>query len=238
MDWFSADSPLIIAHRGASAEAPENTLAAFGLALEQGADGIELDVQLSADGRCVIMHDFKLDRVTNGQGKVSALTLAELQALEIHGGGRIPTLPELFETFGPQLLYNIELKDVGLRDRGLETAVADIISAHHLENACLISSFNPFSLRRMRKCLPNGVPLALLRAEGALRYTYLIADGQADHPHFSMVDDAYMVWAKKRGYYVNVWTVDEPEEAKRLAALGVNGLITNKPQFLRAALEK
>jgi glycerophosphoryl diester phosphodiesterase len=235
MDWLTAQKPLIIAHRGASAYAPENTLAAFNLAVEQGADGIELDVQMSADGRVMVVHDFDVSRMTNGAGLVSELMAAELQALDAGEGQKIPTLDDLFEMLGPRVLYNIELKYFGWQGRGIETAVADRIAAFHLENRVLVSSFNPLALRRARRQMPRSVPLGVLRKEG-IKYGYLFAKSEADHPHYPMVDEAYMAWARKRGYRVNVWTVDEPDEAQRLIALGVNGLITNKPDVIRESL--
>ncbi|PIE81695.1 MAG: glycerophosphodiester phosphodiesterase [Chloroflexi bacterium] len=238
MDWSSIDYPLIFAHRGASYAAPENTLSAFGLAVAEKADGIELDVQLSADGWPVIIHDFSVDRTTNGTGKVAHLTLNELQALKIEGEERIPTLNEVFETFGSQLIYNVEIKDLSLRDRGLEAAIADQIEAHHLEDKVLISSFNPFSLKRFRRYAPQGIYTALLRGNGALRFSYVLGGGDGDNPHFSLVNPDYMAWATKHQYKVNVWTVDDPEEARRLVKLGVHGLITNKPAFLRSSLEQ
>ena len=237
MGWFrSGNMPLIIAHRGASAAAPENTLAAFGLAAELGADGIELDVQMSGDGRLVVIHDFDAARTTNGQGKVAELTLAELQAFDAGAGQKIPTLDDVFEMLGPRLLYNIEIKYFGWRDRGVETAVADRIAAYHLENQVLISSFSPLAVRRARRQLPQTVPVALIRGTGLLKYGYWLADGQADHPNYALVDASYMAWAKKRGYQTNVWTVDDPAEARRLAQLGVNGLITNKPDLIRESV--
>ncbi len=235
-NWQAVSGPLVIGHRGASADAPENTLAAFGLALAQGADGVELDVQLAADGALVVMHDGRVDRMTSGSGAVRDLPLAALQELEMAQGQRIPTLDEVLETFGPQLLYNIEVKDFGWRERGTETAVADCIQSHHLEEYVLVSSFNPLALRRLRRCLPPRVPIALIRDAGWLKYGYLLADGEADHPHHALVDADYMAWARKRKYQVNVWTVDDPAEAQRLAALGVNGLITNKPGLIRDSL--
>ena len=235
-NWLAVSTPLVIGHRGASAEAPENTIAAFGLAQAQGADGIELDVQLAADGTLVVMHDARVDRMTSGSGKVADLSLAALKSLEMAAGGRIPTLDEVFEAFGPEFLYNVEVKDFGWGDRGTETAVSDCIQAHQLEEYVLVSSFNPLALRRLRRVLPARVPIALIRDQGWLKYGYLLADGQADHPHYALVDAAYMAWAKKRRYQVNVWTVDDPAEALRLAALGVNGLITNKPGLIRQTL--
>ena len=233
---MTAVRPLIIGHRGASAYAPENTLAAFGLAADQGADGIELDVQLSADGRLVIIHDFNVARMTGGVGRVSELTVQELQAFDAGAGQVIPTLDELFAMLGPRVLYDIEVKYFGWRDKGVETAVADRIAAYHLENHVLVSSFNPLAVRRARRCLPRTTPVALIRRAGWLKYGYLLADGEADHPHYSLVDEKYMVWARKRGYRVNVWMVNDPAEAKRLARLGVDGIISNKPDVIRESL--
>ncbi|MCP4425873.1 MAG: glycerophosphodiester phosphodiesterase [Chloroflexi bacterium] len=236
MDWLTAGKPLIIGHRGASADAPENTLAAFALAAEQGADGIELDVQLSGDGRLIIIHDFDVSRTTDGQGQVSSLTVETLQSFDAGQGQTMPTLDEVFETLGPRLLYNIEIKYFGWRSNGIEAAVADRIESHHLENRVLVSSFNPLAVRRAQRQLSRTVPTALIRGQGFLKYGYLLADGAADHPHYSLVDEAYMAWAKKRGYRVNVWTVDDLVEARRLVNLGVHGLITNKPEALRESL--
>lgn len=238
MNWDSITTPLIFAHRGASHDAPENTLSAFGLALAQQADGIELDVQLSADGYPVVIHDFTVDRISDGCGKVADLSLADLQALHIEGDERVPTLDEVFEAFGPRFIYNVEIKDMSLRNRGLEAAIADRIEGHQLEERVIISSFNPFSLKRFRQYAPSRIPRALLRDKGLLRFTSVLNDGDGDNPHFSLVDEAYMTWAGKHGYRVNVWTVDDPDEAVRLTRLGVDGLITNKPAFLRSSLDK
>lgn len=236
MDWLTTNTPLIIGHRGASAGAPENTLAAFALALEQGADGVELDVQFSADGQIVIIHDATVDRTTNGTGRVADLTLAQLQALDAGAGQTIPTLDELFEAFGPSLLYNIEIKDLGWRDHHLELAVADRIAAYHLERQVLVSSFNPLSVRRARRCLTRATLVGMIRQPRWLRWAYRLAGGEADHPHYAMVDEGYMAWARRHGYRVHVWTVDDPAGAQRLAALGVHGIITNQPGRIRQSL--
>ena len=235
--WTLAETPLIIGHRGASADLPENTLAACSLAAEQGADGIELDVQLSADKQIVVFHDSTLERLAGSKRKVSDLTVSQLKDIDLGEGQTIPTLDELLEMMGPRLLYNIEIKEFSLRDNGLETAVADRIESFGLQDLVLISSFSPFSVRRARKVFSRSVPVALIRAKGIYKYTYLLASEQADNPHYSMVDEAYMVWAKKRGYRVHVWTVDDPQEASRLAGLGVHGIITNKPELIRQHLD-
>jgi glycerophosphoryl diester phosphodiesterase len=236
VDWHTANTPLVIGHRGASAEAPENTLAAFGLAAEQGADGVELDVRLAADGNVVVIHDDTVDRTTGGQGKVHSLTSQELQALDAGMEQGIPTLDDVFLTFGPSLLFNVELKDFGLSDGGLAVAVADRIAAYHLENQVVVSSFNPLAIRRARRHLSRTTMVAVIWDSGPRWLRHLAAQTEADHPHYSLVDEAFMAWAREKGYRVHVWTVDEPAEALRLAALGVHGIITNKPRLIREAL--
>jgi glycerophosphoryl diester phosphodiesterase len=237
-DWLAAAHPLVIGHRGASADAPENTLSAFALALEQGADGIELDVQLSTDGWPVVMHDQRVDRTTSGHGRVTDLTLAQLRSLDAGDGRPVPTLDEVFEAFGPALLYNLELKDRGWRDRGLAAAVADRIESHHLEDRVLVSSFNPLTVRRARRCLARRTPVAVIRMAGLQQYAYWLASGEADHPQHILVDNRYMDWAGQRGYRVHVWTVDDPAEAQRLVVLGVHAIITNKPDLIRKTMEE
>lgn len=236
MDWYAAQTPLIIGHRGASADMPENTLAAFALAAEQGADGVELDVRLSADGHVMVIHDDTVERTTSGRGRVRDLAAAELQALEAPEDQSIPTLDDVFLAFGPSLLYNVELKGFGLADGGLAMAVADRIAAYHLENYVLVSSFNPLAVRRARRHLSRTTMVALIWERGPrwLRHLGLRAD--ADHPHFSLVDEAYVAWARDKRYRIHVWTVDDAAEARRLASLGIDAIITNRPQHIREAL--
>lgn len=238
MDWLSGPFPLVIGHRGASADAPENTLAAFALALEQGAQGVELDVQLSADGNVIVMHDATVDRTTGGSGPVSGLTTAELRTLDAGMGQRVPTLDDVFEAFGPAMLYNVELKESGLWDSGLAGAVADRIDAYHLHNQVVVSSFQPFSLRRARRYLSKTTMTGMLWMQGPRAlYRFLAAAPPADHPYYPLVDEAYMTRARAENLRVHVWTVDDVQEARRLADLGVHALITNRPRSIVAALE-
>lgn len=235
-NWLTSDNPLIIAHRGASADAPENTMQAFQLAVAQGAAGFEFDVQLSADGQPVIIHDQRVDRVTNGRGVVSDMTVAELQTLQVEGGEKIPTLAELFETFGDTVLFNIEVKNWDWRDGGTETAVGRLIKQYGLAQNCLVSSFNPISLRRGKAVISAEALFGLIRFDAPQKFGYHLFSGEADHPHYWLVNSHYMHWANKRGYRIHVWTVDDPAVAQRLVTAGVHGLITNKPQFLREQL--
>jgi len=256
--WVStpleSDRTLNIAHRGASAAAPPNTLAAFKKAIELGADGIEFDVHFSADGVPVVIHDFTVDATTDGSGRVADLTLAQLKQLDAgtrfdpaFTGERIPTLDEVLEAvrgrrgWGGELLLNVELKTTSPGDNGLERAVITLVEQHSLSRRVLFSSFNPFSLRRAKRIAPH-IPAGLLYDQGLslpLRRAWLafLAPHEARHPHYKMVDARYMAWARRRGYRVNTWTVDDPAEMRRLVGLGVNGIITNVPDVLRSVLE-
>jgi glycerophosphoryl diester phosphodiesterase len=247
MESYYLDRPLNFAHRGASHEAPENTLAAFLLAAELGADGIELDAQLSKDGQVVVIHDFVLETTTDGQGPVQDRTLAELKELDagssfdpLFAGQRIPTLQQVVETVGHHLLLNIELKTKRARDARLAQAVTRIVEENHLLDRVIVSSFNPLALRQVRQLNP-WIPLGLLYAPDMplyLRRPWLrrLFQPEALHPHYSMIDAEYVTWAKSQGYRIHTWTVDDPGEMWQLMRRGVDVMITNRPDLLRQVL--
>lgn len=240
---------LNFAHRGASHDAPQNTLAAFRLAVEMGADGVELDVQASKDGEAMVIHDFTVDATTDGQGRVADKTLAELKELDAgswfnarYASQRIPTLQEVIVEVGHQLILNIELKAKGVRDAGLVAEVVRLIEDHNLVHRAIVCSFNPFALRRVKR-LNHNITTGLLYffdlpAHLARSVLLSLAGSGALHPEKHLINRKYMAWAKERGYRVNAWTVDEPAEMKRLIALGVDGIITNRPDVLREVLEE
>ena len=247
MGFLDHKRTLNIAHRGASGVAPPNTLAAFEKAVELGADGIEFDVHLSADGVPVVIHDFTVDGTTDGSGRVANLTLAQLKQLDAGSSfdpafadQRIPTLKEVLETFGSRLLLNIELKSFNLSDNGLEQAVIAQIRQHDLNSRAIISSFNPVSLRRVKKIAPH-IPVGLLYALNLplpLRLAWLapLFPHEARHPERTMVNARYVAWARRHGYRVNVWTVNDPDEMCRLVGLGVDSIITDVPDVLHQIL--
>jgi len=235
--------PLVLAHRGASAYAPENTLAAFNLAFEMGADGIELDVTLTKDGVPVVIHDDTVDRTTNGHGAVKAMTLEEIKQLdasykfEKYRGEKIPTLAEVLRAVGKRGIVNIELKSTTLKTDGVEAATLAVIQDTGTLDNVIISSFNPFALQRMFALEPR-LPRGLLYAPDLplyLRRAWLrpLARATAMHPHCSMIDARFVAWAKGKGLKINTWTTDDPAEMKRLCDLGVDAIITNKPDILR-----
>lgn len=227
----------VIAHRGASAHAPENTLAAFQLALDQGADGIELDVMLSKDGQLIVIHDDRVDRTTNGTGKVAEMYLPELKVLDAGNGETLPTLPEVFDRFGGKFLINIELKNYSSLFDRLPVVVAEQVKAFRLTDSVIVSSFNPFNLPRFHRHVPE-VKRGLLTQPGKARSGLNnLFRFDALHPYYEDVDAALVQAEHARGRQVNVWTVDDPDEIRRLAGLGVDMLITNDPQRTREVLE-
>ncbi len=241
--------PLNFGHRGAPKAAPENTLASFQKAREVGADGVELDAMLCADGEVVVMHDYDVGRTTNGQGRVRDLTLAQLQALDAgswfgpqFAGERVPTLRELCAWAGQDMRLNIELKSVDIRYCALEQKAIAIVHEYGLEQRVIFSSFNPFSLRRVRQVDPT-LHTGLLYASDLpiyLRRAWLrpLARPNALHPHYQMVTDAYLLWARKKGYQVDVWTPDEVLDLQRLIAQKVDMIITNRPDALAMILKR
>lgn len=236
---------LNFAHRGARAVAPENTIEAFVAAADLGADGVELDVQLTADGIPVVIHNTTVDATTDGSGRVADMPLAALRELDAgshfspdFAGARIPTLDEVFAAIGDRLLVNVELKTtalLGTTNAALAAAVATDVARHNLAGRVLLSSFNPFALRAARRHAP-GLPLGYLYAPDLplpLAKAWLarpvIGRHEARHPHFSSVDAGYMAWARREGYRVNVWTVNEVEDIRRMVELGVDMIISDHP---------
>ncbi|MBE3598536.1 MAG: glycerophosphodiester phosphodiesterase [Limnochordaceae bacterium] len=230
--------PLILAHRGFSARAPENTLVAFRMALEAGADGIELDVQLSRDGVPVVIHDERVDRTTDGKGWVKDFTLDQLRAFDAGGwfgeafaGERIPTLDEVLEVAGPgSRLINVELKSGLVQYPGLEhKVIAALERAGALEKSVL-SSFNHFSLRTVKALRPQA-RTGVLYMEGLVdpwAYARLVPADAIHPPRYAVLPEL-VEGAHRAGVAVHVWTVDERAELRRMADWGVDAIITNRP---------
>ena len=239
--------PLILAHRGASAYAPENTLAAFNLAFEMGAAGIELDARLTKDGVPVVIHDGSLERTTDGHGAIHALTLEEVKRLDAgiwfdsrFRGEKVLTLVQALTAIAGRGLVNVELKSVTLQTDGIEAAVVKAIEDTHTSDRVIVSSFNPFTLYRV-SILNSRLPRGLLYSGDLpiyLRRAWLrpLARPTALHPKWPLIDERYVAWARGKGYQINAWTVDDPDEMRRLVALGVDGIMTNKPDVLRRVL--
>ncbi|HVY61639.1 MAG TPA: glycerophosphodiester phosphodiesterase [Planctomycetota bacterium] len=235
--------PRIIAHRGASAAAPENTAAAFALAKRVGADAIELDARLCGSGEAVVFHDAALDRLAGAEGLVSATPLERLRELRVAGREPIPTLEEVLRSEERPPGIVIEIKTDRWSDLGAATEVAVVLEATRAldRGPVTISSFNPLILQKLRTLVPK-VPRALLahaKQPRPLRQAWaarLVAAREL-HLEARMIGPAVVAKAHRAGRAVVAWTVNEAGEAARLADLGVDGIITDVPETVLAAVE-
>lgn len=244
---YLENRPLIIAHRGAKAYAPENTMASFNFAAEVNADGVEFDIKLTKDGHIIIIHDLTVDRTTDGSGKVKDFTLAELKKLdagkffsEQYAGEEIPTLSDVLIKLPSNLVINIEITNYGSMWDGLAKKTVELVKQLGKEKQILFSSFFPTNLMITKKLAPE-IPVAILANSGAsgwLSRSNLMRgiSPQAVHPYLSDVDKNFVDHQHKMGRKVNVWTVNDPFEMERLANLKVDGIITDDPQLARKTL--
>jgi len=246
--YSNLPQPTIFAHRGASTYAPENTLAAFELAILQKADSIELDVKLSSDDQVVVIHDQTVDRTTNGTGCVRDLPLAALLELDAgshfdtaYKGESIPTLSQVFETVGRKVFINIELTNYSSPSDSLPEKVAELTNDHGLANNVLFSSFHPTVLRRIHRLLPT-VPIGFLThpgLPGILARTWFgrsMVSYQALHPELRDASQELIKNMHQAGHRVHVYTVNQVEDMKKLFSYGVDGIFTDDPIRARDAL--
>ena len=241
--------PLRIAHRGASARAPENTLAAFAAAIQDGADAIELDVQRTEDGVPVVLHDPTLDRTTDGRGPLAATTLEALRRLDAGAwfaprfrGERVPTLLEALECARGRCGLNVELKIAParggtLRSRArrsreeaalLATAVAKVLDQSRFDGFLLLSSFSAAALRAARAAMPQA-RLALLasRRMTGLRAAHRALGLETVNLHLRLATRRRFGMARRLGLGVLVWAVDDPADLRRVEDLGADGIMTD-----------
>jgi glycerophosphoryl diester phosphodiesterase len=231
---------MIFAHRGASIHAPENTLAAFELAVNLGADGVELDAKLTADNHVIVFHDHVVDRTTDGSGDVSKLPLAALRELdagvrfsEKFRGEKIPTLDEVFETVGKKTFINVELKNYATPLDALVPKVVEVVKRHGLEERILFSSFFPHNLARSARLLPK-TPRGLLTMRGWMGWAgrtlgFRNKVYQALHPLRLDTSDDLVKRVHASGKLVNVWTVNSETDLQRMISYKVDGIITDDP---------
>lgn len=245
--WYADIDVLVFGHRGASAYAPMNTIHAFELAAEQGADAIELDVHLTKDGELIIVHDFTIDHTTDSKGIVTEKTLAELKSLdagswfdEKFAGTRLPTLDEVFEAVGDKLYINVEIKTLSQDGDGTEEAVATCIKKHNMSERVIVSSFNPLVLKRFRPIAPD-IPIGyLLHPMSPNKEPHKIlppTEYEALHFFHEMVNDEQMAFAQQHNLIVNCWTVNETDIALNLKSAGVRGVMTDYPDLMVEALK-
>ncbi|HCK67085.1 MAG TPA: glycerophosphodiester phosphodiesterase [Anaerolineae bacterium] len=242
-------SPIILAHRGDLAHAPENTLPSFSQAIQKGADGVELDAKLTADGHVIVFHDMTLDRTTNGTGKVASFTLDEIRKLDAGSwfdskfvNTQVPLLEEVFETVGKDKLINIELTNYSTPKDGLTQKVCELIKKHNNHKQIIFSSFFASNLKIAMQTLPE-IPRGLLAMPGiiglwARSFGFMFGDYQALHPHISSVSKEQIQRAHRIKRRVHVWTANTPAEILRLKDWGVDGIFTDDPAMAVQTLSR
>jgi glycerophosphoryl diester phosphodiesterase len=225
-------SPLVIAHRGASAERPENTLAAFRRAIAVGADGIELDVQMTGNGVPVVFHDETLRRLTGAAGRLEARSWAELARLRVRGDEKIPRLSDALRLTRDRIVVQIELKGgVGV------APVVAVVNATRARDHVILASFSPTLVRTAARLAP-AVPRMLISrgripaASLAQRLASVHAGGLSVD-HRAVRSARWVRYFQVRGFAVWCWTVNDPVAMRRLARWGVNGILTDNPALLR-----
>ncbi|MDO8752667.1 MAG: glycerophosphodiester phosphodiesterase family protein [Anaerolineales bacterium] len=239
--------PIILAHRGDLAHAPENTLPSFSQAIQKGADGVELDAKLTRDGRVIVIHDSTINRTTNGKGKVASLALEEIRKLdagkwfnEKFAGTKVPLLEEVFETVSRDKLINIELTNYSTPRDGLIEKVCELIKHHNNQSQVIFSSFFASNLKKAAALIPE-VPRGLLARPGliglwARSFGFMFGDYQALHPHISSTSREQMQRAHRLKRRVHVWTANTPAEVNQLKEWGADGIITDDPETALRAL--
>jgi glycerophosphoryl diester phosphodiesterase len=240
-----------VAHRGAAALAPENTLAAVNIGLSHNPDRIEIDVQQTKDGHVVVLHDITLDRTTNGSGLVKDFSLAAIK--ELSAGGwyapefeqeKVPLLQEVLRTIDGQSTLIIEIKKGGYFYPGIEEEIVKIIDEYDAKEWCIIHSFSTQVLQKIHELDPEIKVHKLFTA--MLRFTPLMkADSWElfrfqDFPyieeysiHYRFANKNIISKIHAMGKKVNVWTVNDKDLIEELLALGVDGIITDHPDWLK-----
>ena len=241
--WAACRRPVVIAHRGACQQAPEDTLPAFLLARQIGADGIELDTKLTADGQVVILHDQTLERTTDGEGRVVERSLQELRRLDAgshfahaFAGVGLPTLGEVFAALDPDALINVEVANYATPTDRLPEATVELIRQHGVGRRVLISSFNPLALWKIGRLMPGlalGLLMTPMQPPWQRRLFPVLGPHGLWHPFETMITPRMVRASHRRGKWVMAWTVNDRARMEELVDWGVDGLITDVPDVGR-----
>lgn len=236
--------PIVIAHRGAMGEAPENTLAAFELALEQGCDAFELDVHLSADGEIMVIHDYTVNRTSNGEGAVRDLTARQLQSFDAgswfdakYKGEKIPTLEEVLDLSPEYLTINVEIK--GSVCEGIEERLVELLRKKNWTSRIVVSSFHYQSLEKLNRLEPSlrtGLLYSMWLKDHTLLPQAAGVTTYSLHPHYKQLNADSVKSAVAAGLEVYAWTVNAQEDMVSILDMGVTGIITDYPGKLRQML--
>ena len=237
----------IFAHRGASGYAPENTLSAIKKAIEMKADGIEIDIQLTKDGKIVVIHDWKVDRTTTGRGFVYELDFDYIRSLDAGQwytkdfiGEVVPTLEEVLDILPNDMMLNIEIKDTARKHSNIEEKMLEVLKKYPEKfDNIIVSSFHHDKIKRLQELEPK-LKLALLTDSEFIEIEkYLSTNGLKSysyHPEINLISKEDVEILHKNGVKVFVWTVNKEEDLAYLVKLGVDGVITNYPDIMKELL--
>lgn len=236
----------ILGHRGAMGLAPENTLPSFRKAIEASADGVEFDVQLSADGVPVVIHDEKVDRTTDGRGKVNELSVRELEKLDAGRffsdkfvETRLPLLKEVLEVIQGMDIINLELKNGNVRYEGMEEKVIEMTREFGVFDKTVFSSFNHYSLKKLKEIEPAARTGVLYMAGIYQPWEYARKLGaESIHPYYAAVVPDIVEECHKQEMAVNVFGVNESETIRKLLMMNVDAIITDYPGRAREILNE
>ncbi|MFD2117454.1 glycerophosphodiester phosphodiesterase [Paenibacillus yanchengensis] len=236
--------PLIIAHRGSSKVAPENTMAAFALGVNEGCQMIELDVHMTKDAQIVVCHDDTLDRTTNGKGDIATLHYSKIKQYDAgswfhkkYAGQYVPLLEEVLHATPADIMFNVEIKHGKLPQ--INKRIVKVLQANNWINRVVISSFDYNYLIHIKKLVPE-IQIGLLYDHS--QFSFEVFEAQAGvevyslHPRYNLVTAAYMEKAKAADKKVFPWTVDSEKMWRKLISLEVDGIITNCPGKLQRML--
>lgn len=226
-----------VAHRGASAERPENTPAAFELAIAQGADVLECDVRRTSDDALLILHDAEVDRTTSGSGALREMTAVAARALDAGDGQAIPTLAEVLDLARGRVRVNVDIKEADI----VGGAVQAVRDAEMLESVTFIS-FLPAVWEQLDQLTPESPRIHLVDSAAALAslamgdaVSHSVAAGVG--VPYDLVNEGMVDHMHRHGFAVFAWTVDDPDEMRRLIECDVNGIVTNRPAALADVLQ-
>lgn len=229
---------LIIGHRGARGHAPENTMASFQKALDLGVDGIELDVQMTKDGKVVVCHDHSLGRTSNGKGWIVDYTRDELRQLDFgswfspeYAGEKIPSLREVLQwSAKTSLLVNLEIKNGPVIYEGIEEKVSALIHENRMVDRVVVSSFYHPTLVKMKQLDPV-IKTGLLYASRPMDPWLQLRATDADniHPHWHYIDAAWISATRPHGAQIFAWTINEMREWEYISHLGVDAIVSDYP---------
>ena len=225
------NKPLVIGHRGAMGHETENTIASIEKAMELGVDMLEIDVFKIKSGEIVVFHDDSVERLTDGKGEIESYTLAELKALTVEGGHKIPTLQEVLDVMGGKTQLNIELKGRNTATDVNRMIEADVKAGKWKLNDFIISSFEWDELRDIRK-LNSDVRIAILIEEDPIDALEVGKElnAEAINPSFKKLTAENNLKIKEAGFKIYPWTVNEPQDILHMKRFGVDGIITNYPE--------